>query len=399
VETKSNGNGSTATLPEIILGEGHITFVEPFTVFAPTAAAALEKRAPDRRPDKIGEFLERGARMEADSELSLAVEHVGHELSNFSKRFSHKVKTEFIEQLRAIVTETDASQKLFFNRYADPQNAASLPGATARAVTESNATMIKQIRAIFEAEDGPWGKAIIAITKEMREANMQMVQQMAARKALVTRSNLSGRPWEDALEAWLMARSRVVGDLVERTTNASGQANRLTGDFVITVNPDETAGVTVKVAVEGKRRSRQIGIKQIVEELKLVKRNRAALAGVFAVPCADLLPGGEPFLDIAPGWFAVAYDAEAGDDLALTLALRSARATAISTSKPATAGMPDLDAANRYIAEIRKAMVYREDIRRHHAAAVNGIGHASAAVDKIVNTVLEAVGKLEETLK
>jgi hypothetical protein len=232
------------------------------------------------------------------------------------------------------------------------------------------------------------------------EQSTNVLREIAAKRALTTKSPLSGRPWEDAVEAFLTARARYAGDVIERTTNAIGQSQRLTGDFILTVNPTDVRNLPdVRVVVESKRRAKAFTVREIRDELVLgMKKNRNALTGVFVVPSASLLPGAEPFLDVSPTCFAVTYDNQAGDETAFIMAIRITRVFAISAARKQGGGNFDMDKAMRLMAEVRAGMAYREQLRKEHTGAANHIANAVSISDTMAGAVLQAVSKLEVVL-
>src|SRR5207302_128822 len=126
-----------------------------------------------------------------------------------------------------------------------------------------------------------------------------IIEQLAAKHALATRSALSGRPFEDALEQRLIALTRPLGDRVIRCGDSLGLTRRKSGDMVIAINPDAVGGrPDLKLVLEAKRRgeaAQPFSAPDIQSQLADARRNRGAAGGMFVTETAALLPLGIGF--------------------------------------------------------------------------------------------------------
>src|SRR5438445_516548 len=110
-------------------------------------------------------------------------------------------------------------------------------GGQAGAVVIDGAT-IRIVRPVaFEAPKAAaaLGKAVKQITDQVKETGLAITRELAAREALLTKSNLRGIRFEDALSGRLPALVRAMGR-VERCATVSGDKARNAGDYLITLN-------------------------------------------------------------------------------------------------------------------------------------------------------------------
>jgi hypothetical protein len=100
--------------------------------------------------------------------------------------------------------------------------------------------------------------------------------------------------FEDAVEARLDALLSGTGDLVESTGTAIGNSVRSRrGDFLITVDPSWTRGLSVRVAVEAK--SGRVGLAKLCRDLDETRRNRDAVVAVAVYRAGNAPAGCAPF--------------------------------------------------------------------------------------------------------
>ena len=140
-----------------------------------------------------------------------------------------------------------------------------------------------------------------------------------------------GADFEDLLEAMLGDLARGTKDLVERTGTQAGDAMRSKkGDFVITLDPDQTRGAELRVVVEAK--DKYVSGRDMKLELTEAKANRnAAVALVVFTP--EHAPSGIAPFDIRLGDVYCVIDPADPDPATLEAAVRLARLHAIATLK------------------------------------------------------------------
>ena len=122
-------------------------------------------------------------------------------------------------------------------------------------------------------------------------------------------------------------------DVLEATGATTGTADDKVGDFVATLNPKDTGGRALRVVVEAK--DRPLSMPKTLAELDAAILNRGAVAGVIVFRNQRLAPIAGRSLRCLPGnrIIAVWDDNNAGDDLALEVAVQLARTLAMTAER------------------------------------------------------------------
>jgi hypothetical protein len=122
-------------------------------------------------------------------------------------------------------------------------------------------------------------------------------------------------------------------DVLEATGATTGTADDKVGDFVATLNPKDTGGRALRVVVEAK--DRPLSMPKTLAELDAAMLNRGAVAGVIVFRNQRLAPIAGRSLRCLPGnrIIAVWDDSNAGDDLALEVAVQLARTLAMTAER------------------------------------------------------------------
>ena len=168
--------------------------------------------------------------------------------------------------------------------------------------------------------------------KKLNERLVAIEAAAAARGAERSRSAAKGADFEDLLEAMLGDIARGSGDLVERTGTDAGDVIRSKkGDFVLTVNPAQTAGAELRVVIEAKDRA--MSGREMRDEIREARTNRGAAVGLVVFTPAHAPSGIAPF-DVRAGDVYCVVDPEAPDPATFEAAVRLARLLAlVSTAR------------------------------------------------------------------
>ncbi|MGD0020548.1 MAG: hypothetical protein ABSD62_15010 [Candidatus Limnocylindrales bacterium] len=151
----------------------------------------------------------------------------------------------------------------------------------------------------------------------------------AARASERAKSTAKGSDFEDVVDDLLGEISRGSGDILERTGTETGSAiGSKKGDFVLTLNPDATAGAELRVVVECK--DRYVSGRNMRDELRDAKSNRDAAVALVVFSPAHAPTGIAPF-DIRAGDVYCVVDPAAPDPATLEAAVRLARLLALQT--------------------------------------------------------------------
>ena len=148
------------------------------------------------------------------------------------------------------------------------------------------------------------------------------------------RISARGMNFEDDLGVVLDACFVPHEDVFEATGSTTGIADEKTGDFVLTVNPRDTAGHVRRVVFEAK--DRPLSLNKALAELDAAMLNREAVVGVLVFARAAQAPLQMRPLRLYPGnRLIVVWDQEqeSQGNLALEIAAQLARSLAIAVEQ------------------------------------------------------------------
>jgi len=218
----------------------------------------------------------------------------------------------------------------------------------------------------------------------------------AARASERARSAAKGADFEDLVADLLGRIARGAGDLLDRTSDESGDVLRSKkGDFLLTVDPGLTNGADLRVVVEAKDRA--ISARAIRQELRDARENRGAAIAVAVFTPQHAPAGAEPFALLAGDVYCV-IDPEAPEAAYLEAAIGLARLLALATLRERDTAL-DTGAIAGALADIREQM---ESIRGMKAQ-LTSIGTATRTLwdglDRLKQAVLARVTEAESQLR
>ncbi|HET7677797.1 MAG TPA: hypothetical protein VFK38_08070 [Candidatus Limnocylindrales bacterium] len=218
----------------------------------------------------------------------------------------------------------------------------------------------------------------------------------AARGAERARSAAKGADFEELLGGLLGDIARGAGDLLEQTSDESGDRLRSKkGDFVLTVDPRLARGAEVRVVIEAKDRS--MSARAIREELREARENRdAAVAMVVFTPGSA--PAGIAPFHVVNGDVYCVVDPEAPEPAYLEAAMRLARLLALAMLRDAPVEL-DAAAISAALAGIREQL----DAIRGMKMQLTSVGNATkalwAGLDGLRQGILARVSEAEAELR
>ena len=235
------------------------------------------------------------------------------------------------------------------------------------------------------------------MTHEFRHLNERLEALEEAKKARAeerAKGTAKGIDFEDAIEDRLVALAHGMCDSVERTGTEGGDAGGKKGDFVITLDPADTRGVSLRIVVEAKNRS--MTVPRMIAELAGAKANRTAAVGL-AIFSPDHAPKSVPPLTMVGGDILTVYDPATDDGVALEAAYRAARILALLTLRDAAVTI-DPEAVRHSL----EGLAHQVDVVRSLKTKLTGIGSTAAdvsrALDLLRDGVLLGVKELEKQL-
>jgi hypothetical protein len=218
----------------------------------------------------------------------------------------------------------------------------------------------------------------------------------AARATERARSAAKGGDFEDVLEALLADIARGSGDLVDRTGGEAGEVLRSKkGDFVVTVNPERTGGADLRVVIEAKDRT--MSVRQIREELREAKENRAATIGVVVFSPAHAPSGIAPF-DVRAGDVYCVVDPADPDAATLEAALRLARLLALASLREIDAEV-DVEAIRAALIAVRAELDALKGIKATLTSISNSAAGVQQTLDRLRDAVIARVAEAEGEIR
>jgi len=394
-----------------ILVEPPLVKITGSVVFdAPDTATFLEAFPEHERHDNMRRVMELGTQSAAVINTSTTLRIVEAQITSLSKDLSVKLgevlgkdRETSLKLVRELLDDHQAKLSRGLTRYLDPESQASLPVAMAKIFDKAGESLLRRVELLLaEGDESALGRLATRFTKELDKSTALIIEQLAARRSLTTKSALAGRPYEDSLEERLLTLARPLGDHVARTGDTLGQTRRKFGDMVITITPDAVNGqLDVRLVIEAKRRgsnAQAFSPANIQDSISLARRNRGARAGLFVTESAALLPLGIGFHEFGGTTIAVVYDPMA-DDTALAVAYRLLRLNLIQSARESGGQEIDRDAHMRVVGDVRSAMAKLEQVRGQHQSAVNSINKASALVNDLDEAVLRGLRQMDDIMR
>jgi hypothetical protein len=400
-------NEKPTSIARILAEAPLVTITGPVVFDVPDTATFLEGIAEGSRHDQLRRILELGTSVSGVITTSTTLQMVEAQISGMTQELTTKLaaahgkdRETTMKMVRELLDDHRSKVSTSLTRYLDPDSQSSIPMVMAKVFDKAADTLLKRVEILLsEGDDSALGRLAERFTKELDAATATIIENMAARHALTTRSALAGRPYEDLAEERLTSLARPLGDQVSRVGDTLGQLRKKNGDILITIAPDAVNGRTdVRIIAEAKRRHQDaqgFSANQIQESIGLARRNRGADAGMFITEAAALLPLGIGFHEFGGSNIAVTYDPN-GDDTALAVAYRLLRVALIQDAKGADGEQIDRETHKRIVADIKAALTKLETVRTQHQAAINSISRASTAATELYDSVVQGLRQLDE---
>jgi hypothetical protein len=232
--------------------------------------------------------------------------------------------------------------------------------------------------------------------KEIGEKLAALEAASAARAAERAKSAAKGADFEGLVDSLLGEIARGAGDVLERTGTEVGAAiGSKKGDFVLTINPEATAGAELKIVVECK--DRYISGRAMRDELREARSNRDAAVALVVFSPAHAPAGIAPF-DVRAGDVYCVLDPAAPDPATMEAAVRLARILALQTLRDRDV---EVDAAA--VAEALKGVREQLETLRSLKLTLTSIGTSArevyAGLDRLRDGILARIAEAEAELR
>lgn len=221
----------------------------------------------------------------------------------------------------------------------------SIPNTMVTNVTAAGGDLLKQTLDRLLGEGGALAAMLDRVNAQLEVlagADRDIVQRLTQviekaetagkLEAARERGTQKGLEFEDHVLPVLELIHGPLGDEVIHVGKQYGADNTQTGDFVIKINPRETRGRDLRIAVETK--TGRITNPKSTEELAGALSNREAAAAILVfdgVEDAQSVLVGRRYGQRSANTFAVVLDPDDGNELALEVACRYARALALAS--------------------------------------------------------------------
>lgn len=218
----------------------------------------------------------------------------------------------------------------------------------------------------------------------------------AARASERAKSTAKGVDFEDLIETMLGEVARGSGDLVDRTGTEAGDVIRSKkGDFVLTVDPGQTAGTELRVVIEAKDRA--MSGRQMRDEIREAKTNRGAAVGLVVFTPGHAPTGIAPF-DIRAGDVYCVVDPETPDPTTLEAAVRLARLLALLSLREQAVEV-DAPAVKAALDGVREQLDLIKGLKSTLTSIGNSSRDVAAGLDRLRDGVIARVAEAEQELR
>ncbi len=395
----------------IVVDGPRITIVHPSSFQAPKAASFLEAVGDDKLHDAVEDLFEAGAASltlaRASASMILLETKMAELVATLDQEVTEKLGAR-LQVDRDQATETtmrllgDHSNALsqLLARYVDPNSKDGLPSRVTEMLDVVSRNAVRQIDALLQDGDGgALAKLGKRISDEIKQVERNIMKELAARQALLTKSAMRGGRFEDLLAARLPILVGASGGQVDHCARVAGEKDRDAGDYVITVDADSARGEMVRIVVEAKSWKTRLSAEKIRQAMKLARANRGAVAGILIAETADALPDGLGFGQVSPCDYFVAFDPENGDEVALICSLYLARVAALTTIKRDAGGTVDLIAALREVGAVRGLLEQFAKLEICHSKVDKEVTNARTIAADIKANILAALRRLDAILE
>ncbi len=238
-------------------------------------------------------------------------------------------------------------------------------------------------------------KDIEKLRRVVEEYRKDVTAKLAAEQAAAEafeKTPAKGIAYQELVFQALSQIAKAFGDTAEFTGETSGIGGSKVGDMVVTINPRDAGGVTLRMAFEAKDKT--VGLKPIERELDEARQNRNAGAAVAVYSRAEHMPAGTaPFHECHENLYLCLLDKDAAEDTGpLQLAYRVSRYWLLKQLTQTSVRAIDPAAVGQRIAEARKLLANFANLKRRVTQLKNATTEGTDALE-------QELGKLRDTLQ
>ena len=230
---------------------------------------------------------------------------------------------------------------------------------------------------------------------EVREVITSAAAASEATKAMFDKTALKGFRFEDILHDLINSQAVHYGDIAAQVGKEYGALGTQQGDEVVTINPEDTRGVTANVAWEAK--TRRLGLRKILDELETAMENRNASVGIAVFGNIEIAPIEVPFAQYGERAVLV-IDKDDPDESAVRLAYMWARWVARRRLGENNASI-DSDKIETLISDTIRALERASQVRKCHTMAKKGIEEAGGHLDTMTREIKSTMDELRSEIE
>jgi hypothetical protein len=398
--------------------DGDRIVLERFTLRDAQLAAVLGERAPEDRPAIVERALRIGLLALQDAGVTVNVDVVRTEFEKLlhqNEQLNSRAAEALDQTLRSNFGDGDGRLPRTLERFLGDKGA--LRAYVGELFDETKRdSAIGRMRTLLGTyfdgdasklavlldptrQNSPMHQFRVEIGREFDKLNERLAAieaAAAARGAERAKSAAKGADFEDVLEAMLADIGRGAGDLVDRTGGEAGGVMRSKkGDFVVTLNPAQTAGAELRIVVEAKDRA--MSGRAMRDELREAKENRAAAVGLVVFSPAHAPAGIAPF-DVRAGDVYCVVDPADPDHATLEAALRLARLHALATLRESATEI-DGEAIRDALCAVRAELDAIKGIKATLTSMANSSASVQACLDRLREAILARLTEAETELR
>lgn len=341
----------------------------------------------------VAEGIEKSIRSTAGA----ATKQLGTEIDRITSSEGGVLSVAVERELGRIVEELDVAF--------DADSKASVIGRLAEVVEKVSTSNLEEVRRPVSRlvdpsiPDGPGGRLRAEVIREVtsvREAVQEISESLAVTRAVAAeadRGTSKGLTFEESVGAELVTLATPTGDLVERVGNEKGILGSEVGDYIVEIIPPSGNG---RIAVECKDR-KSFSTAKARAEVDAAVDNREADSGVIVFSGDTRVTNGAPMVKLASGRYAVVFDKNERDSLALGVAMSAARIDAMSYGT--AADDIDVDALCGQLDEamnlLNKVTVVKQDL----GAAAGSIDKAKRHTDELKEALRSKLEEINDMLR
>ena len=333
-----------------------------------------------------------------DSSLGAAVERI--------TKVSSDLLSEDEGALPRILSETKTGLKEMLDDTFDPDSKSSAIAKIDAIFEGALQQADRRVRAALNPDDPDSALAktkreILETVKEQVRDLKTQLQEMAlvaaANKARAEATDLTavkGFSYEDLFERGLAPIAAIHGDIAERVSRKTGLSGTQNGDFLVTVNTEDTCGEEARFVLECK--DGRLSMPKTMDELAKAIDNHDAQAAVAVFSRQEFAPGPLPF-SWSGNRAVLVYDKDDPDKLALQLAYAWARwiCRRELTTDGAALDTRRIEAA---LTRASQALGKKQSALSCLTAAKNKIDEGTGHVTALVDEVRSALEELRDAL-